>query len=357
MRSLKPYPGVLSTIAILGMAGVAACSGRDSGSPAAPAPGGALAAPTAKSPIGGVETQGLRPTLEVNNAAATGNVGAVTYRFELSEASDFPVGSRTVAIDNVAQGAASTSVPTPSELLPGKVYYWHARATNGSITTSYSTTENFKADNHGFKNGQTIYDPLTNSQTVADEVHGGHFVPGDNGGWQADSLSDSLDYNIPTCSSCRVEFDVTNVDRSTAPEDVDQKWFSMGDGSTFSSFLDFREHVWKMHIEKRSGDGGAVKLIWRRGCAGDDSCDNTHNLKLPISWDPSRVYHFTLEWGGGGMSVNVCEYLGTTCVATVYAATGSGTYAPPNHRIELGTRPRNETLVGARFRNLRVGAK
>ena len=57
------------------------------------------------------------------------------------------------------------------------------------------------------------------------------------------------------------------------------------------------------------------------------------------------------------MSVNVCEYNGTSCGATVYSATGSGTYAPPNHRIELGTRPRNETLVGARFRNLRVSPR
>ncbi len=56
------------------------------------------------------------------------------------------------------------------------------------------------------------------------------------------------------------------------------------------------------------------------------------------------------------MSVNVCEYNGTSCGATVYSATGSGTYAPPNHRIELGTRPRNETLIGARFRNFKVSS-
>jgi hypothetical protein len=341
------------TLVAIALAGVVACSGKDS--PAAPAPTTpSLAVPTAKSPTGGSQTQTLRPALEVNNAVATGAVGAVTYRFELSELPDFPVGSRSTAMDNVPQGAGSTSVLVPNDLVPAKVYYWHARATSGAITTAYSTTESFRAENRGFKSGQTIWDPLTNGLTVADEVHGGHFVSGENGGWQTDSLYDSLDYNIPTCTNCRVEFDVTNVDRSTAPEDVDQKLLSMGDGSTFDNIFAFRDHVWTMHIEKRSGDGGAIKLIWRRGCNDSDSCDNTDNFKVPISWEPAKVYHFTLEWGAGAMGVNVCEYVGGACGATIYTATGSGTYAPSNHRIELGTRPRGETLVGARFRNLRV---
>ena len=133
-------------------------------------------------------------------------------------------------------------------------------------------------------------------------MHGGHFVSGENGGWQADSLSDSLDYNIPTCSNCRVEFDVTNVDRSTPPEDVDQKWFSMGDGSTFNDFFAFRDHVWKMHIEKRSGDGGAIKLIWRRGCNDSDSCDNTDNFKVADCLGTRRRSTTSrLEWGAGAM--------------------------------------------------------
>jgi hypothetical protein len=348
-RGLKSV--LLATVLALGA--VVACGG-DSGSPAGPGPGGALAAPIPKSPVGGAEVQGLRPMLEVTNAVATGNVGAVTYRFELSETADFPAGSRTVAMDGVPQGVGTTAVQVPSDLHPGQVYFWRARASNGAVTTAYSVVESLRAENRGMRSGQTIYDPLTNGQTVADERHGGHFVAGPDGGWQADGRSDSLDYDIPTCSSCRVEFDATNFDRSTAPENVDMKWFSMGDGSTFNSFFPFRNHDWKMHLEKRSGDAGAVKLIWRRGCAGDGFCDNTDHRRLPIAWSPSKVYHFTIEWCGGSMSVNICDYDGSRCVATVYQASGQGPYDPPNHRIELGTRPRNETLVGARFRNFRV---
>lgn len=104
----------------------------------------ALAAPGVKSPIGGETIAGLRPTLSVTNAAASGSVGAVTYQFELSEVDSFPANSRTSAAGNVAQGNGVTSWQPPSELIPGFLYYWHARATNGTITTDWSKTETFK---------------------------------------------------------------------------------------------------------------------------------------------------------------------------------------------------------------------
>ena len=83
----EPVPAASVRTLALAVLALASCSGKDAGSPAAPAPSAALAAPTAKSPVGGVQTQRLRPTLEVNNAVATGSVGTVTYRFELSGAS------------------------------------------------------------------------------------------------------------------------------------------------------------------------------------------------------------------------------------------------------------------------------
>jgi hypothetical protein len=33
-----------------------------------------------------------------------------------------------------------------------------------------------------------------------------------------------------------------------------------------------------------------------------------------MTWSASKVYHFTLAWGGGNMSVNICESIGTNCV-------------------------------------------
>lgn len=319
--------------------------------PAQPTP--TLAAPTAKSPIGGAQLDTVRPTLEVNNAAATGTLGTVTYRFEVSEASDFPTGSRTVTADNIAQGSGTTKWDVPVDLIPNLTYSWRARATNGTITTDWSKTETFKTQNKGFMSGQTVFDPLTNGETVG-ERHGGHFVPGE--GWQADTLGDSIDYVIPTLTSGKVEFDCTNFDRATSPVDVDLKWFSMGETSSFGNFQAFRDNGWKMHIEKKSADAGAVKLIWRTGCQGSQSCDHTDNPKIPIAWEPARVYHFTFQWGSGTFFVQICEGEGGCAGKTMYERrdTYPGSYAPPSHNIELGTRPRGETLIGARWRNVRI---
>src|SRR4029453_6847538 len=108
-------------------------------------PTATLAAPTPRSPSGGQDVE-LRPTLVVNNAAATGNVGTVTYRFEVSSDSTFPNDpARTITQDGVAQGSGTTSWPIPRDLTQGVVYFWRARATNGTITTPFSAVESFKA--------------------------------------------------------------------------------------------------------------------------------------------------------------------------------------------------------------------
>jgi hypothetical protein len=108
-------------------------------------PPATLAAPTPRTPSGGQDVE-LRPTLVVNNAAATGNVGTVTYRFEVSSDSTFPNDSaKTITQDGVAQGGGTTSWPIPRDLTQGIVYFWRARATNGTITTAFSAVESFKA--------------------------------------------------------------------------------------------------------------------------------------------------------------------------------------------------------------------
>jgi Putative binding domain, N-terminal len=108
-------------------------------------PPATLAAPTPRSPSGGQDVE-LRPTLVVNNAAATGSVGTVTYRFEVSSDSTFPNDpARTITQDGVAQGSGTTSWPVPRDLTQGGVYFWRARATNGTVTTAFSAVESFKA--------------------------------------------------------------------------------------------------------------------------------------------------------------------------------------------------------------------
>src|SRR5262249_53525007 len=106
-----------------------------------------LAAPTASSPIGGATVTQARPTLVINNAVATGSPGTVRYRFEVSDQPSFPNDPvRTFTADGVAQGSGSTtSWQLTRDLGTDVLWYWHARATNGSnITSDYSATETFR---------------------------------------------------------------------------------------------------------------------------------------------------------------------------------------------------------------------
>lgn len=111
-----------------------------------PPPGSVtLAAPVARSPIGGASVDVARPTLTVTNAVATGTPGTVTYRFEISDQSSFPVdAARTFSVDGVAQGSGTTSGVVPRDLGPSVLWYWHARATSGTVTSAYSATETFR---------------------------------------------------------------------------------------------------------------------------------------------------------------------------------------------------------------------
>jgi hypothetical protein len=110
------------------------------------APTGTLAAPTASAPVGGRSVTDVRPTLVVNNAAASGTVGTVTYRFEVSDLQTFPNDpARTFTAEGIAQGSGgTTSFTLNRDLGPDVLWYWHARATNGTVTTDYSPTETFR---------------------------------------------------------------------------------------------------------------------------------------------------------------------------------------------------------------------
>ena len=136
-------PGAART-ATLAVAGSTSFTISQSAGVIAP-PAAGLSAPTAASPIGGQLVATTRPTLVVNNAVATGAVGTVTYRFEVSDQPGFPNDTaRTVVIDGVVPGASTTSATVTRDLGTDTVHYWHARATDGTVTSAYSATETFK---------------------------------------------------------------------------------------------------------------------------------------------------------------------------------------------------------------------
>jgi all-beta uncharacterized protein len=103
-----------------------------------------LGAPVPRSPTGGTEVTVRRPTLVVDNAVASGNSGSITYRFEFSNQNAFPPNDILVA-EAIPQGSGTTSWTLDRDLGPNPgTWYWRARATNGTISSDFSTVASFK---------------------------------------------------------------------------------------------------------------------------------------------------------------------------------------------------------------------
>ncbi len=340
--------------------GVTVACGGSNGTPASPSAAVAgttaaaadgstlkIAAPTLVSPINSFQFQpNTSIVLTLSNVSGTFASFPVTYEVEIRDASN-----AVVANPKFAAGAGATSTITVTSTLAANVAMtWRARATFQTGVGPWSSFAAFKTPVAAFlggASGSEAFDPLTTGFSVG-QVHGGHFVPGQ--GWQADSLQDGIDYDLATCMSCRVEFDVTGVGKGLG-NPADEKWISMGDATTFGDFNTFRDGLWKMHLEQRSdGDGTGMKITWRNGCEtceNDDPGDHVTKVDPAIPWDASVVYHFIFDWTPDGFTITINGDVW-------FQDTFTEPYAPPNFRVSLGCYPRGETLVGALYRNVRI---
>ena len=127
---------------------VRATAGDTSGTFSAPVaftigPDVVLQPPSPSRPVSGAIVSTTRPTLTVNNAARTGSVGTVLYRFEVATDGAF---ADVAATGVVAEGTAQTSFTLASDLAYTATYYWRARAVDSAhdIKSAFSTTESFR---------------------------------------------------------------------------------------------------------------------------------------------------------------------------------------------------------------------
>jgi len=342
---------VISAAAFVAMTMACSSSSEAPLAPAAPSAGTSLpadgstlkaSAPTVQSPINDQRMADTTPpTLRAGASTLTYAGGAVPlqYRFQVFNSTG------AMVVDSGLVGASAWTVSRDLEF--NSRHTWRVRAEAAGNAGPWSATASFYTAEGGFIRGSSVFDPLTNGRTVGNQV-GGHFVLGQ--GWQADTQIDGIDYDIATCSSCRMEFDVTNFGKGGGVP-VDLKWVSMGDASNFGGFLNFRDGPWKMHLEQRSDfDGTGIQIIWRNGAAGDTE-PGDHRTKLlttSIIWNDAQVYHFVLDWNPSGFAIAIN---GDTWITDGF---GGNAYAPPQHRITLGCYPRGETMTGAIWRNFKV---
>ena len=173
------------------------------------------------------------------------------------------------------------------------------------------------------------------------------------------TVNDGIDYDIQTCSNCRIEFDLTNVSEGEGVCCMaDMKLLSMGDATTFNSFGAFRDHDWKMHlIQRGDGDGTGLEIIWRNGDTDPEDNPGDHRIKMTCcgpDFKDSSVFHFVLDYSASGFNISV----GTNGGPQVNYMSDRGLAGFRTRRriiaISLGCYPRTETIPGAIYRNFTV---
>jgi hypothetical protein len=343
----------LSVLAACAAAAVTFACNSKPGTPVTPTPtttsasdGSTLkaSAPTVQSPANDIKltssvvvlTAGAA-TLQFQNASGV----ALQYRFQVMN----PAGT---VVDNAL--VSSTTYQVASTLIEGVRHTWRVRAEANGEAGPWSSTASFLT-----RDPAIVNDPLTNGTSVG-RVIGGRFINGV--GWQSTGTTTGIQYDIPTCDNCTIEFDLTNVGKGEGNCcGNDLKMLSMGDANAWGSFGAFRDHPWKMHLVQRAdGDGTGLEIIWRNGGTDPDGNPGDHRIKMlgggPDFRDTS-VFHWVLKWTPGGYEISVSTN-GGPLVEYLEDGFGGRGFAPPNHRVELGCIPRGESFPAAIYRNVLI---
>ena len=302
-------------------------------------------APRITSPTNDVQISRSTPfVVTLENVSGLFATFPVSYQLEIRNGNSLVATYRFAA----AEGPTTSFVTNDhANWVPETNLTARVRATYRNSFGPWSANGTFRTPPKAFLNKQTgeVFDPLLDGFSVG-EVKGGRFLSGQ--GWQVVNRTDGIDYDIPTCADCRVEFDITGIGDGLG-QPHDDKWLSMGDGTLFGEFNAFRDQDWKMTLEQRAdGDGTGMKLIWRNGDAGDgDPGDHTGKYDPGPDWQENVVYHFVFDWTPGGLKVMING-------ETYFEDGFSEPYAPPNHRVSLGCYPRGESRRDTIFSNVTI---
>ncbi len=354
--------GTLVTTAAL----AAACGGKDA--PTTPTPVAAtLTAPALDAPAMNEQLDTLRPTLTVKNASAD-QTGTRTYEFQISDSTTF-TSAITSEIAGFAATVGKTSVPEGSggkttwspdtDLQPTTVFYWRARAVQGSSTSPWSEVGTFRSRLVGFNRPGELYDPLIHGETVGQIVGDATWLPG-----QGLRLNNGVSYVkyllAQTVTNGEFSMDVMGL-RPNAPGDK-AKVFGMQEGQD-----DFITNRYRVDIQYRGVNGVPPNAITFRALYGSAEKlsvryepDTATRFGSVFLLDPSTVYHWKATWGS---EFRVTVLTGGTSGSILYNVgmpSPNGSYAPNPHYAYLGApvgRSGTEaaTIPGTIYRNVWLG--
>jgi hypothetical protein len=348
----------------VGAAVIVAGCGGDSKTPTAPATPATLTAPAIDAPAVDTQLDTLRPVLSVKNATST-QTGAKTYEFQVSDSTAFSAASTsnvpgfaaTVSATAVAEGANGTTAWTPAtDLQPTTLFYWRARAVQGSATSPWSNTGTFRSKLVGFNRAGELYDPLIHGESVGELIGGATFIPGK--GVQLNTGASFVRYLLAqTITNGEFSMDVEGL-RANASGDK-AKVFGMQEGQS-----DFITNRYRVDIQYRGTTGAPPNAItWRvlYGSADDLNVryepDTAKRFASVFLLNPSTTYHWKATWGS---EFRLVVREGGVSGSTLYdygLATPRGQYAPNPHYAYLGApvgRSGNESasIPGTIYRNV-----
>jgi len=289
------------------LAGVIVACGGDKSTPTTPTPAAAtLTSPKLDSPAANAQMDSLRPTLTVQNATSDQPSGARTYEFQISDSTSFTSATTSSLITGFNAQVGKTGVPegtngktswTPdADLQPTTLFYWRARAVQGSATGPWSDTFTFKSKLVGFNRPGELYDPLIHGETVGTVVGAATFIPGK--GLQLNSNTSFVKYLVAqTITSGEFSMDVEGL-RANGPGDK-AKVFGMQEGQD-----DFITNRYRVDIQYRGSAGFPPNAITFRALYGsaDDldvryEPDTATRFASVFALSPANTYHWKATWG------------------------------------------------------------
>jgi hypothetical protein len=356
-----------------------ACGGKKATTPTTPTPVSAtLTAPKLDSPALSEQLATLRPTLTVQNVTSDQPSGTRTYEFQISDTTSFTSATTSaitgfdaqVGKTGVAEGSGGkTSWTAEADLQPTTVFFWRARAIQGTATGPWSDTFKFKSKLVGFMRAGELYDPLIHGETVGQIVGSATFLPGQgiqlNSG--AGGVVGFVKYVLPqTISNGEFSMDVAGL-RANGPGDK-AKVFGMQQGPDDSDFV---TNLYRVDIQYRGKNGVPPNCIQFRvlyGSATDTSVryepDTAKRNASVVLLNPATTYYWKATWGSV-FNLFMREGGAAGTGPTLYdfsIPTPKGSYQPNPHYAYLGAPPARSgpeaaSIPGSIYSNVWLGNK
>lgn len=339
-----------------------ACGGSSNPTGPSEMPSPTLTAPVAQSPSADAQVDTLRPTLTVTNATSS-QAGSRTYEFQLSDTTAFTSAltshitgfAATTSATGVAEGTAGTTSWAPdADLQPATVFYWRARAIQGSTMGPWSAVSSFRSKLVGFNRDGEIYDPLIHGETIGSAF--GSYQYRGHDGLRLSTHQSYVRYTLSrTLTSGEISVEISNLRPNS--QEGKPRLFSMSDGASRLFDSDFL-----FNVQYRGLNGNPPNSISYKVLMGDTSLkyEPTYAERDAgvRSLNPNTTYRWTATWGQR-FHLTVRRVSDNSVVYDRSEDT-PGTYNPSPHRVFLGGNDADVetgTYLGATYKNLWVSSR